>query len=103
VEGGCPNDNLKGFCEYGVNCCVGLDHLNMVMGDSLKRDDVTPPAPVMNVLFQELQDQLRKCNRFDEKKNETSESEVKVSPDSLSPANFSPLPTKRKIGNIFVL
>jgi hypothetical protein len=51
----------------------------MVMGDSLKRDNVTPPAPVMNVLFQELQDQLRKCNHFDEKKNETSKSEVKVS------------------------
>ena len=41
VEGGCPNDNLKGFCGYGVNCCIGLDHLNMAMGDSLKRDDAS--------------------------------------------------------------
>jgi tRNA-dihydrouridine synthase 3 len=58
----------------------------------------------MNVLSRELQEQLRKhkypfkCKRFNEKKNDTSESEVKVSPASAeSPADFSPLPTKRKL------
>lgn len=103
VEGGCPNYNLKGFCEYGVNCRVGANHLNMATGDSIKVDVVTPPAPVMNVLSRELQEQLRKhkypfkCKRFNDKKNETSELEVKVSPASESPADFSPLPTKRKL------
>ena len=35
VEGGCPNYNLKGFCEYGVRCRLGCKSYQSCHGSIL--------------------------------------------------------------------
>jgi len=97
VEGGCPNYNLKGFCEYGVRCRVGANHVNLATGQTFVNEDVTPPPPIMNVLSRDLQNQLKKkkypfkCKRFNDKSKDEEEEKKEPTTD------FTPLPEKRKL------
>ena len=113
VEDGCPNYNTKGFCEYGVRCRVGGNHLNLATGETFINPNVTPPPPVMNVITRELQTQLKKhkypfkCKRFNakekqsqektgEEKNESS-ANVQTASSTTTTTDYSPLPEKRKL------
>ena len=79
VEGGCPNYNVHGRCQYSVMCRLGSSHLNLATGENLTKDVSPLPEPVMNVLDRDVQQQLRrnqypfKCKRFFEKKNATEQ------------------------------
>jgi tRNA-dihydrouridine synthase 3 len=123
VQDGCPNYNVKGFCEYGVRCRVGANHLNLATGESFVNPEVAPPPPVMNVLSRELQAQLKrnkypfKCKRFNAKQKKSTEktgeekndssADVQMETDGVSDpsrgatttttTDYSPLPEKRKL------
>lgn len=116
VEGGCPSYNLTGYCEFGIHCRFGSDHINMATGDNLRKENEggSKKKAVLNVLPKQVQVQLRKkkyafvCKRhFEQKKGKadaeskedekaTTEEETKLS--STEPAiDLTPLPTKRKL------
>jgi tRNA-dihydrouridine synthase 3 len=62
LEGGCPNFNVHGRCEYGVMCRLGSSHVNMSTGENLSKDITPTPEPVMNILDKDVQQQLRRNN-----------------------------------------
>ena len=77
VEGGCPNFNTYGKCEYAAMCRLGSSHLNMATGENLTKEVSPSSTPVSNLLSKDVQLQLRKntypfkCQRHFEKKHDT--------------------------------
>ena len=93
VEGGCPAFNLTGYCEYGLHCRLGAEHINMATGENLRKkiEDYDPKkVEVVNLLPKDVQIQLRRkkfpfvCKRHFEQKKEDSS------------ADLTPLPTKER-------
>ena len=98
VEGGCPRFNLKGYCEYGLHCRLGAEHINMATGVNLRKDieGDSKATEVVNLLPKDVQIQLRRkkfpfvCKRhFDQKKKD------KAATPAAS-TDLSPLPTKER-------
>lgn len=93
VEGGCPAYNLTGYCEYGLHCRLGAEHINMATGENLRMKIENYDAKkveVVNLLPKDVQIQLRRkkfpfvCKRhFEQKKDDKS-------------ADLTPLPTKER-------
>ena len=98
VEGGCPRFNLKGYCEYGLHCRLGAEHINMATGENLRKEieGDSKATEVVNLLPKDVQIQLRRkkfpfvCKRhFDQTKKD------KAATPAAS-TDLSPLPTKER-------
>mmetsp|Transcript_27643 Transcript_27643/g.61466 ORF Transcript_27643/g.61466 Transcript_27643/m.61466 type:complete len:649 (+) Transcript_27643:89-2035(+) len=99
VEGGCPNFNLTGYCDFGIHCRLGSEHINMATGQNLRKDIVggSKKKAVLNVLSKEVQSQLRRkkypfvCKRHFERDNkDNSGTQTKTGDDER--ARNSPKP-----------
>lgn len=81
IEGGCPNYNAKGICQYGIGCRVGASHLNLATGANLTKDKIVEDD-VKNLISHDTLSLLRKkkykfvCKRhFEKKKGKSREEE----------------------------
>ena len=80
VEGGCPNYNLTGYCDFGIHCRFGSQHINVSTGQNFRKEveGGSKKKAVLNVLSKKVQSQLRRkkyrfvCKRHFEQ-NSTSE------------------------------
>ena len=99
VEGGCPAYNLTGYCEYGLHCRLGAEHINMATGENLRKkieDDEPRKIEVVNLLPKDAQIQLRRkkfpfvCKRHFEQKKKDKDDTASTSPD------LTPLPKKER-------
>jgi len=73
ISAGCPNFRKFGYCEVGVRCMLGKDHLilegeegtescKVVNVDKRENGEFVQPLPTTNNITRELQNALRKKN-----------------------------------------